>query len=69
MFTFVNQCKISLNKKALEDAYLDMEIDDIAGYLISTGLSSSAREVLNKSNNTIIGKLSAILSLPEFQMS
>lgn len=61
--------KISLNKKALEDAYLDMEIDDIAGYLISTGLSSSAREVLNKSNNTIIGKLSAILSLPEFQMS
>ena len=61
--------KISLDKKALEDAYLDMEIDDIAGYLISTGLSSSAREVLNKSNNTIIGKLSAILSLPEFQMS
>ena len=61
--------KISVNKKALEDAYLDMEIDDIAGHLISTELSSSAREVLNKSNNTIIGKLSAILSLPEFQMS
>ena len=61
--------KISVNKKALEDAYFDKEIDDIAGHLISTELSSSAREVLNKSNNTIIGKLSAILSLPEFQMS
>jgi hypothetical protein len=46
-----------------------MEIDEIAGHLISTKLSSSAREVMNKSNNTIIGKLSAILSLPEFQMS
>jgi hypothetical protein len=61
--------KISVNKKALENAYLGMEIDEIAGHLISTKLSSSAREVMNKSNNTIIGKLSAILSLPEFQMS
>jgi hypothetical protein len=46
-----------------------MEIDQIAEHLISIELSNSAKDVLNKSNNTIIGKLSAILSLPEFQMS
>ena len=50
-------------------ANMQMEIDQIAEHLISADLSSSARDVLNKSNNTIIGKLSAILSLPEFQMT
>ena len=61
--------KISLNLQALEDVYSDMEIDEIAAHLISVELSTSAWGVLNKSNNTIIGKLSAILSLPEFQMT
>ena len=61
--------KISVNVKVLENVYSDMEIDQIAEHLISIELSTSAKDVLNKSNNTIIGKLSAILSLPEFQMS